>query len=334
MTPDFDVAIIGGGPAGSSAAVFLAQAGRRVVVIEKEKFPRFHIGESLLPYSMGAFERLGIRATLEAQAMPKYGGEIATADGERAVKFYFKDGFRLSHHQSYQVPRALFDQVLLNRAAECGATVWEEVGVEKVALESDRVLLALSGGSSAEVSASYVLDCSGRGSLLGRQFGLKYDYPNLKKFSCYAHYEGVQRDEGIDAGLTRLVRAPDFWFWLIPLDATRTSIGVVMDTAAFRARGATPEAVLADTISESPLMRSRMAHAQRVTPVYATGDYSYRNRRLTGQRWMLAGDAAGFLDPIFSTGVFLALHSGEQCAGRARWRARRARAPRPALSPL
>src|SRR3954454_8291496 len=282
MSPDYDVAIIGGGPAGSSAAILLAQKGRKVVVLEREKFPRFHIGESLLPYSMGAFDRLGIRERLDAWGFPKFGGEIATAAGERSVKFYFKDGFRLEHKQSYQVQRAEFDQMLLDRARECGAELREEVAVEQLDLQPDGVPLRLAQG---EVRARYVIDCSGRQSVLGRQLGLKHDYAHLKKFSCYADFDHVQRDEGIDAGLTRLVRARDYWFWLIPLSETRTSIGVVMDSAEFRARKATPEAVLAATLHESPLMRERMTNAERMTQVYSTGDYSYRNAQLAGDRW-------------------------------------------------
>jgi flavin-dependent dehydrogenase len=311
-SPAYDVAIIGGGPAGATAAVLLAQKGRRVVVLEKEKFPRFHIGESLLPYSMSAFDRLGLRARLDAEAMPKHGGEIATACGQRAVKFYFKDGFHLRHHRAYQVERAAFDAMLLDRARESGAEIREETAVEKVALDATGATLGLRGGG--EVRASFLLDCSGRGSLVGRHLGLKEDYENLRKFSCYAHYEEVQRDEGIDAGLTRLVRAAGHWFWLIPLDERRTSVGVVMDSADFKARKMSPEETLAWAIDDSPLMRERMREARRVTPVHSVGDYSYRNRKLTGDRWMLAGDAAGFIDPIFSTGVFLAIHSGEQCA--------------------
>jgi flavin-dependent dehydrogenase len=311
----FDVAIIGGGPAGSSTAILLAGKGRKVIVLEKEKFPRFHIGESLLPYSMGAFDRLGIHDRLKAEGMPKYGGEIATACGARTVKFYFKNGFRLQHHQAYQVERATFDRILLDRARECGAEIREEHSVEKVTFGSDDVTLSIrSEAGTSEIKARYVVDCSGRNSVVGRQFGLKVDYPDLRKFSCFAHYEDVQRDEGIDAGLTRLVRADDHWFWLIPLDERRTSIGIVMDSADFKARKLSPEETLAAAIDASAVMRERMNSARRVTQVYSIGDYSYRNSRLAGDRWMLAGDAAGFIDPIFSTGVFLAIHSGEQCA--------------------
>jgi flavin-dependent dehydrogenase len=260
---------------------------------------------------MAAFDRLGVRAYLEKAAIDKRGGEVATACGTRAIKFHFANGFRLKHTRAYQVERAAFDQMLLERAREAGAEVREETAVESVAFADDHVALKISG---EEVRARYVLDASGRNAVLGQQLGLKQAYEHLRKFSCFAHYDGVQRDEGLDGGLTRLVRARDHWFWLIPIDATRTSIGVVMDAADFKKLKRSSEGALDWAITGSPLMRERMRDARRITSVYAAGDYSYRNVRFTGPRWMLAGDAAGFIDPIFSTGVFLAIHSGEQCA--------------------
>jgi flavin-dependent dehydrogenase len=168
---------------------------------------------------------------------------------------------------------------------------------------------------SGEIRASYLLDCSGRNAVVGSHFDLKRRYDHLQKFSVYAHFEGVQRDDGRDATLTRLVRGKNCWFWLIPIDQRRTSVGVVMDIADFRASRSTPQAALENAIANAPIMRTRMAASRRTTETYAVGDYSYRNTRLHGPRWLLAGDAAGFIDPIFSTGVFLALHSGEQAAG-------------------
>ena len=311
MSPIYDVAIIGGGPAGSTAANLLAQHGRRVIVLEREKFPRFHIGESLLPYSLSAFDRLGVRANLESCAIEKRGGEVATACGTRQIKFYFANGFRLKHHHAYQVERSVFDQMLLEQARERGAEIREETTVHATAFDSDGVTLDTSSGG---VRARYLIDASGRQTVIGQQLGLKKTYEHLRKFSCFAHFDNVQRDSGMDAGLTRLARASDYWFWLIPIDETRTSIGVVMDLETFRALKKSPEAALDWAINDSELMRTRLEHARRTTPVYSAGDYSYRNTRLAGERWLLAGDAAGFIDPIFSTGVFLAIHSGEQCA--------------------
>ncbi len=314
MQSEYDVAIIGGGPAGSTAAILLARAGRRVVVIEREKFPRFHIGESLLPYSMAAFDRLGIRDAIEKFAFDKRGGEVATACGARAVKFHFADGFRLKHTRAYQVERATFDKLLLDRAREVGAEVREQTAVEKIDLREESVTLGLAKGAG-EIRARYVIDASGRHTIIGQQLGLKQSYQHLRKFSCFAHYENVQRDEGRDAGLTRLVRGASYWFWLIPLDATRTSIGVVMDMADYKAMKTSPEGALDWAIADSALMSERMRDSRRLSEVHAAGDYSYRNSTLTGPRWMLAGDAAGFIDPIFSTGVFLAIYCGERCAG-------------------
>jgi flavin-dependent dehydrogenase len=308
---EYDVAIIGGGPAGTSPAILLAEKGRRVIVLEREKFPRFRIGESLLPYSMGAFDRLGVREVLKKRAMPKNGAEIATACGKRQVKFYFKNGFRLKHGDAFQMERAEFDQVLLDRAREVGVECREGVTVEKVDFGPDGVALQTSDG---EVRARYVIDASGRHSIIGNQLGLRRPYPNLKKFSCFGHFEGVQRDEGIDGTLTRLVRGEGFWFWFIPLDDKRTSVGLVMEAATFRARKLSPEAMLAAAIAASPLAAARMENAKRIGTVQTAGDYSYRNSHMTGERWILTGDAAGFIDPIFSTGVFLAIQSGELAA--------------------
>jgi flavin-dependent dehydrogenase len=310
MSLQYDAAIIGGGPAGSIAATLLSRMGRRVVVIEKETFPRFKIGESLLPHSLAAFDKLGIRGELDAHAFPKHGGEIASACGRRLTRFYFENALELRERSAYQVDRAWFDKMLLDRAAGAGAEIRQPCTVSAIAFEDDAATIDTGEGT---LRARYLLDCSGRNAVVGSHFDLKRRYDHLQKFSVYAHFEGVHRDAGRDAGLTRLVRGADHWFWLIPLDGRRTSVGLVLDAAAFRAAGRTPEQALGNAIDESPLMRSRMGHARRITEVHATGDYSYRNTRLHGRRWLLAGDAAGFIDPIFSTGVFLAIHS----AGRA-----------------
>ena len=312
----YDVAIIGGGPAGSIAAALLARAGRRVIVFEREKFPRFHIGESLLPFSMKAFTRLGLHEKfLRAGFMKKFGGEIVGACSESGTKFYFKDGYRSQTDHAYQVTRGDFDKVLLDHAAECGAEVHEETSVDRVEFSNDEVELGIKcNGSFHSIRARYVIDASGRTSVLGRKFKIKKTYDHLQKLSIFAHYDGVWRAEGIDGTLTVLIRAIDRWFWLIPLSAERTSVGVVLDSEAFRNSKLRAEDFLEQALSEQPIIAKRMTDARRVSQVYVEADFSYRSARLHGDRWLLAGDAAGFIDPIFSSGVFLAVFSGELCA--------------------
>jgi len=319
MSSIYDVAIIGGGPAGSTAATFLALSGHKVIVLEKEKFPRFHIGESLLPYSMGAFQRLGVREKLDAKFLPKYGAEICTSCGKGAAKFNFKDAYGAVHERAYQVTRSEFDKVLLDHSAESGAEIREETTVEDIAFgENEVAIITARAGEKEKVSARYVIDCSGRNAVIGKFLNLKKPYPNLKKFSVFAHYEKVARDEGHEGTYSRLVRGKDRWFWMIPLSETKMSIGVVMDVSDFKALKLKPEDALDAMLREQPEIWSRMTQSTRVGPVRSESDYSYRNKRLTGDRWMLAGDAAGFIDPIFSTGVFVAIESAEHAANAIR----------------
>jgi FADH2-dependent halogenase len=312
METVYDVVILGGGPAGSAAATTLARGGRKVLVLEREKFPRFKIGESLLPGSTEIFDRLGLREKLDARFIIKHGAEIATSCGSFNLKFYFREGLQVSYPTAYQVTRSEFDQILLDHAAENGAEIRHEVQVERVDFDPEGGTVKLKGGET--VRAKFVIDTTGRNSILGTQFGLKKSYAHLQKFAVYAHYENVDREEGIDGSLIRVIRAQDRWFWMIPLTETRMSIGVVMDMADFKRYKTPPEKFLEEAIAEQPVITERMRHATRATEVYAAGDYSYRNTRMSGERWVLAGDAAGFIDPVFSTGVFMALVSGEDSA--------------------
>src|SRR6266404_4934743 len=286
----YDVAIIGGGPAGSTAATLLAKAARRVIVLVREK--------------------------LDRTFLPKFGAEIVAACGTKGVKFYFKDGFRTRRDRAYQVTRSEFDKLLLEHSRDNGAEVREETEVKKIAFEEDRVKINIetSDGARSIIESRYLLDCSGRQTTLGNFFKLKKSYDHLQKFSVFAHYENVDRGEGIDGTLIRMVRGLDRWFWMIPLTPTRMSIGVVMDTTTYRAMKLPAEAALEKCIGEQPMVLERMTRAERVSPVYSAGDYSYRNARLFGDRWLLAGDAAGFIDPVFSSGVFLAIMSAEKAA--------------------
>jgi flavin-dependent dehydrogenase len=313
MTQAVDVAIIGGGPAGSSAGTLLAQAGRRVVIFDREKFPRFRVGESMLPTSLNTLERMGVKPKIDAGGfLIKHGGEIVSACGKR-VRFYFRNGRNAKRATAYQVLRSEFDKILLDHAASSGCDVREQTAVDSFEIDEDQVTL-YTRGAKPPVRAKYLIDCSGRNCFIGNRYQLRQPYPNLHKFSVFAYYDDVRRNEGADGTLTRMVRAKDCWFWMIPLQGRTTSIGVVMDTEKFRELNKTPEEALANCIAEQPMVNEWMGAAKRVTPVYATGDFSYRNSKLTGDRWLLAGDAAGFVDPVFSSGVYLALLSGEQAA--------------------
>src|SRR6202011_5300155 len=313
MNEVFEVAIIGGGPAGSSAGTLLAKAGRRVVVFEKEKFPRFSVGESTLPATLNTLERMGVREKIdEGGFLVKHGGEIVSACGQR-VRFYFRNGFKAKRPTAYQVLRSEFDRILLDHAAESGCDVRQKTPVDSFGIDDDGVTLC-SGNGGQVIRARYVIDCSGRNCLIGNRYQLKRRFPNLCKFSLYAYYDDVRREDGPNGTLTRMVRTKDSWFWMIPLLGKTTSVGVVMDTEKFRSLKMNPEEALAHCIAEQPVVNEWMENARRVTKVYATGDFSYRNKKLYGDRWLLAGDAAGFIDPVFSSGVYLALLSGEQAA--------------------
>ena len=317
MQRSYDVVIIGGGPAGSTAATFLARKGHRVLIVEREKFPRFHIGESLLPHSMSAFERLGILDKLEGRFLKKFGGEIVTSCGTRRVNFRFEKAFKKTSPYTFQVRRSEFDKILLDNARANGADLAEETTVQGVSFNNSGALLKLATnrGECIQLRAAYVIDASGRHSVLGNHFKIKRPIVHLQKFSLYAHFTGLPQKCEEDRQLIRLIRGASAWYWYIPVSETITSVGMVMNTKDFRCLKKSREAILEEFLAAEPATRELMGmNAKRVSEVYATGDYSYTMDQITGQRWMLAGDAAGFIDPIFSTGVFLAVYSGEECA--------------------
>jgi flavin-dependent dehydrogenase len=312
MPEFFDIVIIGGGPAGSTAGTLLAKQGWNVAILEKEKFPRFKIGESLLPGSLCTFERMGVKEKIDrADVIVKYGGKIVSACGTRSNRFLFSDVFRCQYPTAYQVERSMFDKLLLDHAAESGCRVSQDTQVTDVAFDADGVTVHTADN---RFRARYVIDCSGRHSLIAARFKLRQNYPQLRKFSLFAHFEGVDREEGIDGTLTKMIRCPDRWIWMIPINAKKTSIGVVLNAEAFKRMKLKPEMAFSQILQENPEVIGQMARAQRVTEVHAAGDFSFRNKRFTGDRWVLAGDAAGFIDPVWSSGVFIAVLSGEKAA--------------------
>ena len=321
--PMLDVIVIGGGPGGSTAATLLARKGFSVLLAERERFPRFQIGESLLPYNNDLFARLGVDDQIAAgEFHPKYGAQFVTGDGKVGNTFRFDLNLDAAYHRSFQVKRSAFDHLLLKNAAANGVEVREETQVTNVDLsDPKRAVVELAGGERVE--ARFVIDASGHGSIVGQRVGGRSEHDELRKIAIFGHYRGVPRPEGRDAGNTVIVVLKNAWFWLIPITTDLMSVGLVVDRDHVKACGFSPEELLARTIADTPWVAERMAHAERTTQVFVRKDFSYAMSRMVGKNFALIGDAAGFIDPIFSTGVFMAMKSADVAADAVEQRLRR-----------
>ena len=305
----YDVIVIGGGPAGAAVSTRLAQGGRRILLLEKEHFPRFHIGESMLPCAMPLIEQLGAMPRLKAaDFLPKYAAEFVTADGSLKRRYAFRDGIVPGAPSAYEVDRSEFDKLLLDNAAEHGVDVRQGAQVIRFDLDKpDGVeVVARSEGTEATYQARMLIDASGQSSLLAGRLGLREMDQELKNFAVFSHYEGASRYSGEEEGDISVVLVPGGWWWVIPLRNNRTSVGLVGSTRNLG--GQKPDEAYFDArIAETPFLRERLSGATRVAPLRSVSDYSYVSRKLAGDRFVLVGDAAAFIDPVFSTGVYLGL---------------------------
>lgn len=311
-----DVLVIGGGPAGATAAAILAEAGRDVVLLDKDRHPRFHIGESLLPRNLAIFDRLGVRERIHALGVFKPGAEfVADSTGEQTV-FSFAEGLDRRFTHCYQVPRAAFDAALLDNARHRGARVAEATRVRALDLipTGGAVATAVGPDGPRHIAARFVLDASGRDTFLASRLGLKAPDKRLNTAAVYAHFRGVVARTGEHEGCITVHLVEDGWFWMIPLPGGVMSVGFVAGPAAFRDRDGSIADLLFARIAASPSVSARMRDAQLISEVTATGNYAYRAAAQWGEGWMLIGDAFGFLDPVFSSGVLLAMASAEMGA--------------------
>ena len=323
---NYDTIIIGGGPAGSTVATLVAEHGHRVLLLERATTPQFKIGESLIPATYWTFKRLGMLEKLRASHfLQKYSVQFYSRTGKGSTPFYF---FQTNPHESavtWQVLRSEFDEMLLENATEKGVEVRRGVGVREVLFEGDTatgVVTQNTDGTRETLHATVIVDSTGQRSLIGKQLNLSTIEPSLKMASLFTHYEGGHRDEGIDEGATLILHTAekDSWFWSIPLPYNRTSIGVVgeLDYLLQNRRDANgkldAQKIFDEELAKCMPLKQRLEGAKQLLPIQTTKDFSYRASRIAGNSWVLVGDAFGFLDPVYSTGLFLALKSGEMAA--------------------
>ena len=313
----YDALVVGGGPAGSTVATLLAQHGLRVAIFERERFPRFHIGESLLPANVPIFERLGCHDALRrAGFLVKPGASFCDEyEGRGTNSFTFQpNAFQPAF--AYNVVRASFDDILLQHAARAGCVVHRQHTVRQPRIESDKVVVQVSTpqGTQQTVRASVLVDASGRSALLGSTLGQREPLPDLGKVALFAHFQGAQRDPMIPDGNIRIYLVRDGWIWWIPFADGTDSVGCVLHAQVVKERGGSVEALFDEVLATSPRLTQGLAPARRLTPVHTAANFSYRIVPMVGDRYLAVGDATGFVDPIFSAGVFIAMRSAELAA--------------------
>lgn len=320
MNPTVDTIIIGAGPAGSTAAALLAEQGLRVRVLEREKFPRYHIGESLLPFTCYPLKRLGLLDRMRESAfVKKYSVQFISPSGRASQPFYFSTRYEPEVAQTWQVLRSEFDLMLMENARAKGAQVLEETSAQELLQEDGRavgVRAQTRAGQMLEFRAPMTLDCSGRDALAPTRLNWRIREPRLNKVAVWTYYRGALRDPGLDAGATTVAYVPEKgWFWYIPQHRDMVSVGVVAEGKYLtRESVREPKDIFNREIEQNAWIRAHLACGTQEGPYYLTSEFSWRSRYCAADGLLLAGDAFGFLDPVFSSGVMLALKSGSLAA--------------------
>jgi len=317
-----DVIVVGGGPAGATTATLVAQQGYSVTLFERERFPRYHIGESLIPETFWVLERLKMIDKLrQSRFVQKHSVQFITDRGMLSEPFYFADNKPHESSQTWQVLRSEFDQMMLENAAEQGVMVHEGTRVLEVLFDGTRAIgvrVQDEEGNQREVYASVVVDAAGQSNLLMDRLGLREWDPELKKAAIWTYYKGGLRDSGRDEGATLVMQLEEKkgWFWYIPLQDNTVSVGVVADfDYLFNGRGTKDiETIFLQEVQRCPGLIPKVADAERVAPVKAAKEYSYKSSQVAGDGWVMVGDAFGFLDPLYSSGILLAFKSGALAA--------------------
>ena len=315
-----DVIVIGGGPGGAAAATLLQRQGHRCVIVERSRFPRYRIGESLIPHTFGPLSRLGLIPRLEASHFPpKHSVRFVSVDGAESEPFYFSETIDSEAARTWQVERAEFDQMCLDHAVENGVEVRQNACVTQVLFEEDLAtgVRVSTGDGTFDMASRVVVDASGRATVIGRQLELRESIPWLQKASVWSYFRGGKRGDGIDAGETTIFLLQNRgWAWYIPLPDDTVSVGVVAAPDDLFPAESTAEAAFIRAVSGSAALSARLASAERTAGVRGgSAHLAYRNRETCGPGWVMVGDARAFLDPIYSSGVFLALASAEAAAG-------------------